>query len=124
MLAKIKNYLRNDVVLSVSLLLALLSCLIEPPSLKYLRYIDFNTLIMLFCLMLIIEGLRGQNFLQFIGSRILIKVKTRRGIVFTLIWARIAAVFANKAKPKTLNRATGIILVVLGVVIMGFRFLH
>ena len=86
MLAKIKNYLRNDVVLSVSLLLALLSCLIEPPSLKYLRYIDFNTLIMLFCLMLIIEGLRGQNFLQFIGSRILIKVKTRRGIVFTLIF--------------------------------------
>ena len=59
---KIKNYLRNDVVLSVSLLLALLSCLIEPPSLKYLRYIDFNTLIMLFCLMLIIEGLREQNF--------------------------------------------------------------
>ena len=86
MLAKIKNYLRNDVVLSVSLLLALLSCLIEPPSLKYLRYIDFNTLIMLFCLMLIIEGLREQNFLQFIGSRILIKVKTRRGIVFTLIF--------------------------------------
>ena len=86
MLAKIKNYLRNDVVLSVSLLLALLSCFIEPPSLKYLRYIDFNTLIMLFCLMLIIEGLRGQNFLQFIGSRILIKVKTRRGIVFTLIF--------------------------------------
>lgn len=29
-------------------------------------------------------------------------------IVFTLIWARIAAVFANKAKPKTLNRATAI----------------
>lgn len=86
MLVKIKNYLRNDVVLSVSLLLALLSCLIEPPSLKYLRYIDFNTLIMLFCLMLIIEGLREQNFLQFIGSRILIKVKTRRGIVFTLIF--------------------------------------
>ena len=85
-LQKLKNYLRNDVVLSVSLLLALLSCLIEPPSLKYLRYIDFNTLIMLFCLMLIIEGLREQNFLQFIGSRILIKVKTRRGIVFTLIF--------------------------------------
>lgn len=44
-------------------------------------------------------------------------------IVFTLIWARIAAVFANKANPKTLNRATGIVLVVLGVVIMGFKLL-
>ena len=45
-------------------------------------------------------------------------------VVFTLVWAQVAAVFANKAKPKTLNRATGIVLVVLGAVIMGFRLLH
>ncbi len=44
-------------------------------------------------------------------------------IVFTLLWARIAAVFANRAQPKTLNRATGIILVILGGVIMGFNLL-
>lgn len=44
-------------------------------------------------------------------------------VIFTFIWARIAAVFANKAEPKTLNRATGIVLVVLGVVVMGFQFL-
>ncbi len=42
-------------------------------------------------------------------------------VVFTLIWARIAAVFANKAEPKTLNRATGIVLVVLGAVIFAFN---
>ena len=36
---------------------------------------------------------------------------------------RIAAVFANRAQPKTLNRATGIILVILGVVVMGFNWL-
>lgn len=42
-------------------------------------------------------------------------------IVFTLIWARIAAIFANKASAKTLNRATGIILVILGVVVMTFN---
>jgi len=45
-------------------------------------------------------------------------------VIFTLIWARIAAVFANKAQPKTLNRATGVVLVVLGAVIMGFQLLH
>lgn len=45
-------------------------------------------------------------------------------VIFTLLWARIAAVFANKAQPKTLNRATGIVLVVLGIVIMGFKFLN
>ena len=44
-------------------------------------------------------------------------------IVFTFIWARIAAVFANRASAKTLNRATGVILVILGIVVMGFQFL-
>lgn len=44
-------------------------------------------------------------------------------ILFTLIWARIAAVFANKATPKTLNRATGIILVILGIIILAFSLL-
>ena len=44
-------------------------------------------------------------------------------VVFTLLWARIAAVFANKAQPATLNRATGVVLVVLGLVIMGFNLI-
>ena len=42
-------------------------------------------------------------------------------VIFTLLWARIAAKFANKAEPKTLNRATGLVLVILGIVIMGFQ---
>ena len=41
-------------------------------------------------------------------------------VVFTFIWARIAAVFANKAEPKTLNQATGVVLVILGAVIFVF----
>ncbi len=44
-------------------------------------------------------------------------------ILFTFMWARIAAVFANKAKPKTLNRAVGAVLVLLGVIILGFEYL-
>ena len=42
-------------------------------------------------------------------------------VIFTLIWARIAALFANKATPKTLNRVTGVILVILGIVVMCFN---
>ncbi len=41
----------------------------------------------------------------------------------TLLWARIAARFANKAEPKTLNQATGAVLVILGVVIIGVNYL-
>lgn len=39
-------------------------------------------------------------------------------IVSTFLWARIASILANKAKPATLNRVTGIILMVLGIVIL------
>ena len=41
----------------------------------------------------------------------------------TLFFARVAAVFANKASAKTLNRALGVILTVLGVVILAVKFL-
>ena len=44
-------------------------------------------------------------------------------VIFTFLWARIAAVFANKATPKTLNRATGVILVILRVVVMAFSMI-
>ena len=44
-------------------------------------------------------------------------------VVFTLVWARIAAVLANRSTPKVLNRVTGIILLSLGVVILGVRIL-
>lgn len=39
-------------------------------------------------------------------------------VLSTLLWARIAAKFANKAEPKTLNRATGAVLTILGVVMI------
>lgn len=40
-------------------------------------------------------------------------------VIFTFIFARIGAHIANKASPKTLNRATGVILLTLGVVIIA-----
>lgn len=44
-------------------------------------------------------------------------------IVFTLIWAQIASKIANKAKPSTLNRAVGIVLIVTSAVILAVNYL-
>lgn len=44
-------------------------------------------------------------------------------VLSTLLWARIAARFANKTSPLILNRATGIVLVIMGVVVLGVNFL-
>ncbi len=43
-------------------------------------------------------------------------------VIFTLIWARIAALFANKASARVLNRVTGIVLTVLGAGILLVQF--
>ena len=43
-------------------------------------------------------------------------------IVSTLLWARIAARFANKASAITLNRATGVVLAVLGAAILVVNY--
>lgn len=45
-------------------------------------------------------------------------------VLSTLLWARIAAKFANKASAVTLNRATGVVLVVLGVLLLGVKYLR
>ena len=44
-------------------------------------------------------------------------------IVFTLVFARIGARIANKASTITLNRATGAILIVLGVVVLSANYI-
>ena len=44
-------------------------------------------------------------------------------VASTLLWARIAAKFANKASAVTLNRATGIVLTVLGIAILAVNYM-
>lgn len=44
-------------------------------------------------------------------------------VMSTLLWARIAARFANKASAITLNRATGAVLVILASVILAVNYL-
>lgn len=44
-------------------------------------------------------------------------------VVFTLLWARIATKFANRASAAVLNRATGLVLTVLGGAILVINLL-
>ena len=44
-------------------------------------------------------------------------------VIFTLLWARIAAKIANKANAKILNRAVGIVMIVTSIVILAVNYL-
>ncbi|MBQ9748476.1 MAG: sulfite exporter TauE/SafE family protein [Clostridia bacterium] len=44
-------------------------------------------------------------------------------VVFTLVGARVAALFANRASPRVMNRATGVVLTVLGAAMIIVRLI-
>ena len=55
---KLKRFLKQETVLSVAAVLAVLSMFFVPPDADYLGYIDLRTLAILFSLMTIMAGLR------------------------------------------------------------------
>ncbi len=44
-------------------------------------------------------------------------------VMFTFLWARIAAVIANKASVKTLNRVVGVVMITTSIVILVVNYL-
>lgn len=43
-------------------------------------------------------------------------------IVFTLVWAKIAAIIANKASAKTLNRVAGAVMIITSIIILVVQY--
>ena len=58
---KIAELFKKDLMLSVSLLAALVSLLITPPSPTLLAEIDWHTLAMLFMMLTVLEGFKKEN---------------------------------------------------------------
>ena len=105
--------LRADPVLAASLALAVISCFFCPPNPGYLGYIDFDTLILLFCLMGVMEGLRLQGVFPWVCGRLLSRVHSRRGIVFTLVFlCFVSSMFIT-------NDVTLITFVPLGILVLS-----
>lgn len=79
------NYIKKEAVLSISFLLAIISMLFVPLDNKYIGYIDFHTLIVLFSLMLIMAGLRSLGIFSMIGSWMLKKTRNVRSLSIVLV---------------------------------------
>ena len=85
-LKKCFSYIRKEVVLSVSVLLAVASCFFVAPDKEYLSYIDWNTLALLFSLMAVIKGLQEADFFVCMAGSMLKKIKTTRTMLFLLVF--------------------------------------
>jgi len=81
----ILNHIKKEVVLCVSLILALVSILFVLLDSKYISYIDFHTLVILLSLMIIMAGLRSLGIFSMIGSRMLEKTRNARSLAMVLV---------------------------------------
>ena len=85
MLIKIKNYLQQETVLSIAWILAIFSMFIVTPDKNYIGYIDWETLGLLFSLMIVMEGLKSMNVFRVLGEELLKRVSTQRSLEAVLI---------------------------------------
>lgn len=69
----IKRWVKKEMVLVISALLAIISMFLVPPDAEYLHYIDFSVLAVLFCLMAVVAGFQKIGIFSCLSSRLLQK---------------------------------------------------
>ena len=77
-------FVKSEIVLVLSLVLAVGSAFIIPPDGAYIGYIDFRTLALLFCLMAVMAGLNRLGVFSRLADGLLHRVHTLRGLSMTL----------------------------------------
>ena len=70
-MTKLVRFVKQEAVLSVAAVLAVISAFFVPPDGEYLGYIDFRTLAILFSLMTVMAGLRRQGIFDRMGRALL-----------------------------------------------------
>lgn len=81
---RIRNFIKKEAVLCIALGLAALSVFWQPVDRGYLEYIDWDTLMLLFCLMAAMAGFQRLGVFQRIGDVLLAAVKDTRSLLLIL----------------------------------------
>ncbi len=81
---RIFAYIKTEIVLMISFVLAVISVFFVQSDVSYAKTIDFRTLALLFSLMIIMEGINRLGVFRLIAEKMLGKVSTIRGIAGSL----------------------------------------
>lgn len=81
----IVKFFKKEAVLCISGILAVISCFIVPPSAAYAEYVDLRVLILLFCLMLVVAGIRQTGAFAVICEALLKKFRSIKAVGAVLV---------------------------------------
>jgi Na+/H+ antiporter NhaD/arsenite permease-like protein len=79
------HFIKNETVLSVAVILAVISSFFITPDIEYLNYIDFRTIGLLFCLMTVMAGLQKTGVFSFMAENLLKKIHSTKSLIFILV---------------------------------------
>ena len=80
------DFFKKEIIFSISLILAIISCFFVKPSIKYVNYINWETIILLFVIMLIVEILKNLAIFEILVRKLLTKIGDARGLVLVLVF--------------------------------------
>lgn len=84
-MAHVKDFVKRELTLCVALLAALVSCFFVPPDAAYIGYIDFRTLALLYCLMVVVAGLRRAGVFACLAHRLCAGAGSLRAVTLILV---------------------------------------
>ena len=82
----LSDFFKKEIIFFISLILAIISCFFVKPTLNYSTYINWDTIILLFVIMLIVEILRNLSIFEILVRKLLVKVKNTRYLVLFLVF--------------------------------------
>ena len=80
------RFLKKETIFSISLILAIVSCFFVLPNIDYLNYINWETIILLFIIMLIVEILKNLSVFEILVRKLLNEVGNTRTLVLFLVF--------------------------------------
>ena len=83
---QVPGFLKENVVLVIAIIAALLTSFIVPPDAKYLEYFDLKTLSCLFCVLAVVCALRNVKFFYTLARQIVRKFKNARIAILALVY--------------------------------------
>ena len=86
-MAKVIDFFKNETVFSISLILAFISCFFVQPNVNYLNYINWDTILLLFAIMIIVEILKNLSIFEIVVRKLLSKISNTRQLVLVLVFA-------------------------------------
>lgn len=84
-LLKIKAFILRNIIFIIAFALALISCFFVPIDEKYLEYIDYKTIVSLFCMLLVIAGLRNIFFFRSLARNIVRVFKNTKSVILAIV---------------------------------------